>query len=98
MRLAKLILAGSMLTFISPVTWAQQPLTGMVTTIDRINGTIAIKRSQSGTVGANADGPVEKYKVQGSMLDAVHAGDRVSFTVGESGGTKALTKLEKQKP
>ncbi len=98
MRLARLILAGSMLTIISSVTWAQQPLTGMVTTIDRISGTIAIKRAQSDTVGAKADGLVEKYKVQGSMLDAVHAGDRVSFTIGESGGTKALTKLEKQKP
>ncbi|MEA2789556.1 MAG: hypothetical protein QOG73_1962, partial [Acetobacteraceae bacterium] len=32
MRLAKMILAGSMLTVISSVTLAQQALTGMVTT------------------------------------------------------------------
>jgi len=95
MRLAKLILAGSMLTIISSVTWAQQPLTGTITTIDRINGTIAIKQTQSGTVGANADGPVERYKVQGSMLETVHAGDRVSFTVSEAGGTKTITKIGK---
>ena len=95
MKLARLILAGSMLTIISSVTWAQQPLTGTITTIDRISGTIAIKQAQSGTVGASADGPVEKYKVQGSMLDTVHAGDRVSFTVSESGGTKTITKIGK---
>ena len=98
MRLARLILAVSMLTIIGSVTWAQQPLTGTVTTIDRLSGTIAIKQAQSGTVGAGVDGPTEKYKVQGGMLDTVHAGDRVSFTVSESGGTKALTKLEKLKP
>lgn len=96
MRLARLILAGSMLTIISSVTWAQQPLTGMVTTIDRISGTIAIKQAQSSTVGANADGPIEKYKVQdGGLLNAVHAGDRVTFSVSETGGTKTITKIGK---
>ena len=42
MKLAKVILAGSMLTVISSVTLAQQTLTGTVTTINRINGTVAI--------------------------------------------------------
>jgi hypothetical protein len=111
MRLAKMVLAGSMLTVISSVTWnsaiwAQQPLTGIVTTIDRIRGTIAIREipsgtagANSGTVGANSAGTAELYKVQdGNLLTPVHAGDRVSFSVSESGGAKALTKLEKQKP
>lgn len=96
MRLAKAVLAGSMLTLISSVTLAQQALTGMVTTIDRINGTIAIQQTQSGTVGANTRGATEQFKVQGSLLNTVHAGDRVTYSVSETGGTKSITKLEKQ--
>jgi Cu/Ag efflux protein CusF len=96
MRLAKIILAGSMLTVISSVTLAQQALTGTVTTIDRINGTVAIQQTQSRTVGANSGGATEQYKVQGASLDALHAGDKVTFTVSESGGKKTITKFEKQ--
>jgi Cu/Ag efflux protein CusF len=96
MKLAKLILAGSMLALISSVALAQQALTGMVTTIDRINGTIAIQQTQSGTVGANTGGATEQYKIQGAMLDTLHAGDKVTFSASESGGKKTITKLEKQ--
>jgi Cu/Ag efflux protein CusF len=96
MRLAKMILAGSMLTAISPVALAQQALTGTVTTIDRINGTIAIQQTQSGTVGANSGGATEQYKVQGPSLDTLHAGDKVTFSVSESGGKKTITKLDPQ--
>ena len=96
MRLAKTVLAGSMLTLISSVTLAQQALTGMITTIDRINGTIAIQQIQSGTVGANTRGATEQFKVQGGLLNTVHAGDKVTYSVSETGGTKSITKLEKQ--
>ena len=96
MRLAKMVLAGSMLTVISSVTLAQQALTGTVTTIDRISGTIAIQQTQSGTVGANTGGATEQFKVQDGMLNTLHAGDKVTFSVSETGGTKTITKLEKQ--
>ena len=96
MKLAKLILAGSMLALISSVALAQQALTGMVTTIDRINGTIAIQQTQSGTVGANTGGATEQFKVQGDLLNTLHAGDKVKYSVSEAGGTKTLSKLEKQ--
>jgi len=96
MRLAKTVLAGSMLTVISSVALAQQALTGTVTTIDRISGTIAIQQAQSGTVGANTGGATEQYKVQDGMLNTLHAGDKVTFSVSETGGTKTITKLEKQ--
>jgi Cu/Ag efflux protein CusF len=96
MRLAKMVLAGAMLTVISSVTLAQQALTGTVTTINRINGTVAIRQTQSGTVGANTGGATEQFKVQGSLLDTLHAGDKVTFSVSETGGTKTITKLEKQ--
>jgi Cu/Ag efflux protein CusF len=96
MTLAKMVLAGSMLTVISSVTLAQQALTGTVTTIDRISGTIAIQQTQSGTVGANTGGATEQFKVQDGMLNTLHAGDKVTFSVSETGGTKTITKLEKQ--
>jgi Cu/Ag efflux protein CusF len=96
MRLAKTVLAAFVLTAISSATWAQQTLTGTVTTIDRINGTIAVQQTQSGTVGANAGGATEQFKVQDGMLNALHAGDKVTLSVSETGGTKTITKLEKQ--
>ena len=96
MRLAKTVLAASVLTAIGSVALAQQTLTGTVTTIDRINGTIAIQQTQSGTVGANAGGASEQFKVQDGMLNTVHAGDKVILSVSDAGGTRTITKLEKQ--
>ena len=97
MRLVKTVLGVSTLAVISSVTLAQQaPLTGTVTTVDRISGTVTIQQTQSGTVGASAGAAGEQYKVQAGMLTTLHAGDKVSFSVSEAGGTKTITKLEKQ--
>jgi Cu/Ag efflux protein CusF len=95
MRLAKTVLAGSMLAIISSMALAQDALTGTVTTVDRISGTVTIQPAQSGTVGA-AGAAGEQYKVQAGMLTTLHAGDKVSFSVSEAGGVKTITKLEKQ--
>ncbi len=94
MRLAKTVLAVFILTAASSVALAQQTITGTVTTIDRINGTIAIQPAQSGTVGANT--ATEQFKVQSGILNTVHAGDKVILSVSETGGTRTVTKLEKQ--
>ena len=76
------------------VAAAQQSMTGMVTKIDRLNGTIAIQQTQSGTVGANAGGATE-FKVQDAgALENIHAGDRVTFSTGDD--AKTITKLQKQ--
>jgi Cu/Ag efflux protein CusF len=96
MKPAKLVLAGVMLTVISSATLAQQALTGTVTTIDRISGTIAIQQTQSGTVGASTGGAAEQFKAQDGLLDTVHAGDKVKFSVSETGGKKTITKIEQQ--
>ena len=102
MRLAKTVLAGSMLTMIGSVALAQEALTGTVTMVNRISGTITIQPAQSGqpmqggTVGAGTVGTAEQFKVQSGMLNTVHAGDKVKFSVGEAGGAKTITKLEKQ--
>ena len=96
MGLAKMALAGLMLAVISSVTLAQQALTGTVTTVDRISGTIAIQQTQSGTVGANTGGAAEPFKVKDGLLNTLHAGDKVTFSFSEAGGTKTITNLEKQ--
>jgi Cu/Ag efflux protein CusF len=97
MKLAKRILAGSMLMVIPSVTLAQQALTGTVTTIDRISGTIGIQQAQGGTVGAGSGGATEQqFKTPAGALDKLHAGDKVTFSATESGGKKTITKIESQ--
>lgn len=98
MKIASILLAGTMvLTIISSAAFAQQSFTGMVTKIDRTKGTTAIQREESGTVGASTGGAVEEFKAQDrSSLDAVHAGDKVTYSVTDTGGMKTVTKLQKQ--
>jgi hypothetical protein len=95
MRVFKTIsTACAALAFVGSVAFAQDAKTGMVTQIDRLNSTIAIQQPQDGTVGASGNsGAVKQFKVQGISLDALHAGDQVSFT--QSGDT--ITKIEKKK-
>ena len=97
MKIAKVMLAGAALfTIITPATWAQQALTGTITKVDRISGTVAIQQTQSGTTGANTGGAEEFKTPKGLSLDTLHAGDKVTFSATETGGIKTLTKLEKQ--
>jgi Cu/Ag efflux protein CusF len=93
MKIAKVILAGTAaLAIISSAAFAQEELTGTVTQVDRINRTVAIKQTQSSTIGA-----AEEYKAhEGLSLDTLHAGDKVSFSATETGGIKTITKLEIQ--
>jgi hypothetical protein len=107
MKTVKIMLAGlAALTFASAAS-AQQAMTGTVTRIDRLDGVIAIQLqktpTQSGTVGANSgaaktDGPAEelKTKIQGNLLNVLHAGDRVKFSLTEAGGTKTISNVERQ--
>lgn len=78
---------------------AQDAKTGMVTQINRLNGTIAIQHTQDGTVGAasSSAGAVKQYKVPVTSLEALHAGDQVSFSATQSGGVDTITKIEKKK-
>jgi Cu/Ag efflux protein CusF len=96
MRLARLVLAGSMLAVIGSVALAEEAQTGTVTTIDRISGIITIQQPQSGTVGSAAGEVTKQFRVNDSLLEKVHAGDQVKFTVSEAGGKKAITKIERQ--
>ena len=96
MKIAKVILAGTAaLTIISSATLAQEALTGTLTKVDRIDRTVAIQQMQSGTTGANT-GAAEEFKAQdGLSLETLHAGDKVTFSVTETGGIKTITKLQK---
>jgi hypothetical protein len=98
MRLANIILAVvAALTIIGSAALAQQARTGVVTVVDRIKGVVAIQPTPSGTVGANTAGAAEAFKVEaGLSLDTVHAGDKVTYSVTETGGTKTITKLQNQ--
>ena len=74
-------------------------MTGMVTSINRLNNTISIQQMQKGTVGGSAGGAgaLQQYKAKdAAMLDAVHAGDRVTYTATETDGSGTLTTLKKQ--
>ena len=97
MKIAKVILAAgtAALTIIGSATLAQEALTGTLTKVDRINRTVAIQQMQSGTTGANT-GAAEEFKAQdGLSLETLHAGDKVTFSVTETGGIKTITKLQK---
>jgi Cu/Ag efflux protein CusF len=97
MKIAGMIMAAAVaLSIVGTSAMAQQPRTGMVTRIDRINGTITIRDMPEGTTGANEGAATEEFKVQdGGRLNAVHAGDRVSFAVSETAGTKTITKIDR---
>ena len=90
MKIAKIILAGTAaLTIISSAAFAQEELKGTVTKVDRINRTIAIQQTQSGTIGANTGGAAQEFKAQDNLsLDTLHAGDQVTFSATEMGGIK----------
>jgi hypothetical protein len=98
MEVMKPVCAAAALAFIASAALAQDARTGMVTQINRLDGTIAIQQTQDGTVGAgNGGGTVKQYKVPGASLEALHAGDQVSFSATQSGGVDTITKIEKKK-
>ncbi len=71
--------------------------TGQVTQVNRLNNTIAIRPIQNGTVGANTAGSEQQFKVKdGVSLEDLHAGNHISYSVSDSGGSKTITKFKVQ--
>ena len=93
MKIAEIVLAGTAALTISSAALAQQALTGTITKINRINGTVEIQQTQSDTTGANSGGTTQEYKTRLS-LDTLHVGDKVTFFATEIGGIKTITKLQ----
>ena len=54
--------AAALIVFGS-VAWAEDTHTGVITGINRLNDSIAIKQMQNGTVGANAAATEQSFKV-----------------------------------
>ena len=71
--------------------------TGQVTRVNRLDNTISIRPIQDGTVGANAAGSEQQFKVKdGVSLEDLHAGNRITYSVTDNGGTKTVTKFKVQ--
>jgi Cu/Ag efflux protein CusF len=102
MKTASTMITVAAVAFCGSALAQQQGSEGTITGINRLTGMVAITSTQSSTVGSNAPAsapaPAEEFKVKdGALLDAVHAGDRVTYTVAETGGVKTITKLDRQK-
>ena len=95
MRRAMTVSAACVLSAISTAAWTQQARTGTVTTIDRISGIVVIEAIPSGTGDASGGG-TNRYKVPSGALEDLHAGDRVSYTFNEAGGSKTIVKIDKK--
>ncbi len=98
MKIATFLLAGTAtLTILSSVAFADDDLKGQVTQVNRLNNTVAIRPVQDGTVGANTAGSEQQFKVKdGVSIEDLHAGNRITYSVSETGGTKTLTKFKVQ--
>lgn len=98
MKITRIVSVGvTAFTLVGGIAWAQQTHSGMITQINRLNNTVAIRQTQNGTVGANTSGASEEFKVQsGISLETLHAGDVVNYSANETGGSKTITKLQKQ--
>jgi Cu/Ag efflux protein CusF len=76
---------------------AQQAIKGNIASIDEPAGDIYIDPVATGTVGSNGAVNTDRYKVSdGLLFNAVHPGDRVSFSFETINGVKTITKLEKE--
>lgn len=107
MKLTNLVLAGTATLLICalPALAQTQPqtqaksgqLTGQVTLVNRLNNTIAVRPIQEGTVGADTAGTAQTFKVKdGLSLEDLHAGNQISYSVTEQGGTRTVTSFKRQ--
>ena len=98
MTISKILSVGVVaLAVVSSAAFAQQARNGTITGINRLNNTVAIRQTQDGTVGANTGGAAEEFQVgSGVSLEALHAGDSVSFSASGADGAKTITKIERR--
>jgi hypothetical protein len=92
MKIATILLAGTLVLGVSGAARADDSQMGQVTQLNRLTNTISIKRVQTGTVGANTAGAAENFRVKdGLSTENLHAGDRISFQAAEKDGVQTLT-------
>lgn len=117
MILAKMILAGSLFAIVGATASAQatpptqqtpsaETRKGLVTVVNRLNGTIAIREEQDdkGKEGdkenkakekekdkADVEDAATQFKIDHKLSESVHAGDKVKFSVKDGGDPKTST-------
>jgi len=67
MKIASILLAGTLVLGVSGAARADDSQTGMVTQLNRLTNTISIKRVQIRTVCANTAGRAEQFKVKDGL-------------------------------
>lgn len=91
------IACAAIIAFMMATASAQEAIKGNVASIDEPAGDIYIDPAAASTVGSNGAVNTNRYKVRdGLLFNAVHPGDRVSFSVETIDGVKTITKLEKE--
>ncbi len=88
MRPRRILLIAAMLTA-TAAALAQDGQTGVVIVLDRLHDSVTIRQDQDG-------GAVARYKAPAKLLETIHAGDKVRFSVSEANNTKTITKIEAQ--
>jgi len=97
MNTKTVIACAAMITFMVGTASAQQAVKGNIASIDEPAGDIYIDPAAPTTVGSNGALTTDRYKVRdGLLFNAVHPGDRVSFSFETVDGVKTITKLEKE--
>lgn len=75
-----------------------QQIRGLIEKVDEPNGLLTVQRIPESTVGSSSvAGSSDKFAVQnGLLLNALHEGDKVTFTAQEINGVKTITNLKKK--
>jgi Cu/Ag efflux protein CusF len=89
------ITAGAVAVLMISAAYAQNDMTGTVTKINRLNSTVTILQTQSGTVGSSGSAARDFKVKDGATLEDVHAGDKVNFSTTDENGVETVTKLKK---
>jgi len=91
-------LAIALAVAIPAFVYAQEGMKGEITKVDEAKGTITIKQSPSGTVGAGSEAAATRdFKVKdGLLFNAVKAGDKVVFSADSVDGNLTITKMQQQ--
>ncbi len=91
-------LAIALVAAIPSFVYAQEGMKGEITKVDETKGTITIKQTPAGTVGAGSEAAATRdFKVKdGLLFNAVKVGDKVVFTADTVDGTLAITKMQRQ--
>jgi Cu/Ag efflux protein CusF len=97
MNTKTVIACATMIAFMMAPAGAQQAIKGNIASIDEPAGDIYIYPVATSTVGSNGAVNTDRYKVSdGLLFNAVHPGDRVSFSFEMIDGVKTIAKLEKE--